>query len=120
MLSVSRLKQLALGIAVYRSKNDDKLPDLTSPAAMRAEVYPFLTMGGLDIFVHPKTGEPFEVNVSLSKTVPPVFPGPSPIALAYEASADGNLTRAVAYTDGHVKRVEESEWPAIKAASNIP
>ena len=121
-LSGSRLKQLALGVILFAQKHDDTFPDMSSADAMRADVYPFLMSGGVELFVHPVTGETYAPNPSLSGKSRDSIPAEKigKIAMLYEASADGNLTRGVIYDDGHYHRIDESEWPALKAASEIP
>ena len=117
-LSDSRLKRLSLALITCAQKHGDTFPDTSSPEAFRAAVYPFLEGGGADLFVHPVTGEAFAVNPSLSKQKTADVPETS--AMLYEANADGNLTRGVVFALGNFKRVDEADWPQIKAASKIP
>jgi prepilin-type processing-associated H-X9-DG protein len=42
------------------------------------------------------------------------------MVVIYEDSPAPDGTRGVAFLDGHAKRINESDWPAIKKASKIP
>jgi prepilin-type processing-associated H-X9-DG protein len=71
------------------------------------------------VFVHPKTGEPYQPNPSLSGKQ---WQGPnaSDAAAVYEAKPAEDGTRAVLFGDGHVERVTEARWLELKKTSNIP
>lgn len=117
-ISDSRLKRLSLAIIDYAQKHNDTFPDMSSSDAFRAAVYPFLSSGGAELFVHPVTGEAYAVNASLSQTK--TADASETTALLFEARADGNLTRTVIFATGNFKRIDEADWPQLKAASKIP
>ena len=71
-----------------------------------------------EIFAHPITREIYRPNVNLSRRPFYLLTPRNQVVTFYEASPAPNGTRAVLYFDGHVKRERETDWPAIRAASD--
>jgi prepilin-type processing-associated H-X9-DG protein len=115
--SVSNLKQIGLGLAMCADDHDGKLPNMSDPQSMKKALTKYITSE--NVFVHPKTGKPYQPNPSMSgkewqetNTVDAV--------LVYEPDPAQDGTRAVLFGDGHVERVNETKWLGLKKTSNIP
>lgn len=133
--SVSNLKQVALGLVQYTQDWDDQLPPMRSAQSMaqiKADSQLPYEAGGLatvqrvlfpyiksvEIFVHPTTREIYRPNLNLSGRPLGFLEAGEKIVTFYEASPAADGTRAVLYLDGHVKRERETDWAAIRAASD--
>jgi len=116
--SVSNLKQLGLAMSQYMQDSDEKLPPMQSAAVTKKAIFPFVKSD--DVFQYPQTHEPYLPNTSLSGRSLASFNSPSDMVIYYEAVPAPDGTRGVAFLDGHVKRIPESEWPALKSASHVP
>ena len=115
--SVANLKQIGLGLAMCADDHNGKLPDMSDPQTMKKALTKYITSE--KVFVHPKTGKPYQPNPSMSgnewqrtNTVD--------AALVYEADPAQDGTRAVLFGDGHVERVTATRWLDLKKTSNIP
>jgi prepilin-type processing-associated H-X9-DG protein len=116
--SNSNLKQLALGALQYSQDFGEKFPPLRTAEEMKKALLPYVKNEAL--FIHPGTGEPYQPNPVLSEKRLASIAEPASMVLFYEMSAGDDGHRGVAYADGHVKRVSETEWPQIKKASRVP
>ena len=123
--SSNQLKQLILGIKQYEQDHDNTLPPMENPAVVKQAILPYVKNEG--IFVHPGTKEPYLPNATLSGRREDEALNPrgdvmnvAEMVAFYEASPSADGTRGVAFLDGHVKRITEAEWPALKQASKIP
>lgn len=117
-MSVSNLKQLDLGLLQYMQDNDEYLPSMKDVATVKKAIYPYLKSD--QIFLQPETKRPYQPNASLSKRSMASFNDPATMVVLYEDAPDAANTRAVAFLDGHVKRIPEAQWPALKRASHVP
>jgi len=115
--STSNLKQLALGLHQYAQDNDGILPPLDDAAALKKALLPYVKSESL--FASP-AGVAYEANGTLSLRKLAEIKNPAEIAIFYEASAEADGKRAVAYLDGHVKRVTDDEWKLIRQVSQVP
>jgi hypothetical protein len=118
-----RAKSLGLATKRYSLRSNDILPNMGNATAFKADLLPFLNedpIGGEEIFTQVDAPVPFEPNPSLSKKNEADVKDPRKIALVYQAEPSPNKTRAVVFGDGHFRRIDENEWPALKAASSIP
>lgn len=116
--SLSNLKQIGLAMVQYEQDNDEDLPPMRSAASTQKALFPFVRDSA--VFQQPRTHEPYLPNTSLSGRTLASFNSPSDMVTYYEAVPAPDGTRGVAFLDGHVKRIHESEWPALKAASHVP
>lgn len=116
--SVSNLKQLGLGLIQYVQDYDEVLPPMKSAAVVKTVLMPYIKSES--VFVQPKTNKPYLPNTSLSHRKIASFLNPSTMVTYYEADPQDDGKRAVLFLDGHVTRVEESEWQRLKAASHVP
>jgi prepilin-type processing-associated H-X9-DG protein len=116
--SISNLKQLALAVMQYAQDHNETFPPLQNVEEMKKALLPYVKNEAL--FVHPGTGEPYQPNPALAEKRMAAMAEPAATVLFYEMSAGDDGRRGVAYADGHVKRVSETEWPQIKKASRVP
>lgn len=116
--SVSNLKQLGLAVTMYEQDYDEKMPPMKSAAVTKQALLPYIKSD--DVFQRPQTHEPYLPNTSLSGRSLASFQNPVTMVIYYEATPAPDGTRDVVFLDGHVKRIPESEWPALKAASHVP
>ena len=115
--SLSRLRMLMVGIMQWSQENNEMLPAMQSSAALKKAIYPYIKDNAT--FSQPGTNQPYIPNVALSGKSLEKIASTSTIAAIYEAKPDISGYRAVAFADGHVKRVTESEWTKIKKVSKI-
>ena len=132
----SDLKQIGLAMLMYIQDYDEKLPPMRSVQRMAdiknefntgwsnakpSKVQPLLGpyLKSVEIFAHPTTREIYRPNINVSgRTLASLDTAPEQVITFYEASPAPDGTRAVLYLDGHVKRERETDWPAIRAASD--
>ena len=139
--SMSNLKQVALGLMQYVVDFDEVMPPMrpaaseqdvrqaipvspggslwivTKTTPVQALLYPYVK--SMDVFLHPRTRQPYVPNPSLSYKNLTSIERPAEIAAFYEATPGKDGRRAVAYVDGHVVRVTESEWQRIRRESKV-
>ena len=116
--SLNNLKQIGLGMIQYVQDYDEKLPPMKSAAVAKAAIYPYVKSDA--VFRQPRTHEPYLPNTSLSHRTLASFNDPSGMVTYYEASPAPDGKRAVLFLDGHVKRVDSTEWQRLKTASHVP
>jgi len=116
-VSVSNLKQIGLGLAMCADDHNGKLPDLSDPQSMKKALTNYIT--GEKVFVHPKTGKPYQPNPSFSGKE---WQGTNAVneVLVYEGEPAADGTRVVLFNDGHVTQVTEARWQELKKTSHIP
>ena len=120
--SVMNLKTISLAWSMYADDNDDKLPDLSNAQTMKEVLARYLDKDASKaerFFVHPKTGQPYQPNSSLSFKKRGGFRNPSQLAVIYEAEPSADRTRGVLFADCHVERVTETQWQELKKSSHI-
>jgi prepilin-type processing-associated H-X9-DG protein len=93
-------------------------PQLGNPAAFQETLQPWV--GPASVFINPITNRPYRANVALSGKALAGFPDRSAVVAFYEDSPGLDGTRGVAFLDGHVERVSESQWEALTKSSNLP
>ena len=115
--SVNNLHMIGLAMLMYTDDWNDTFPDLTDIQSLSNAVGGYVRGG--KFFVHPKTGQPYQPNSSLTYQKRPATNGP-PLAVVYEADPAQDGTRAVLFADAHVERVNAVRWQELKKISNIP
>jgi len=115
--SVGNLKQIGLGLAMCADDHSGKLPDMSDPQSLKKALAGYIT--DKNVFVHPKTGKPYQPNPSMSGKE---WAGTNTVdaALVYEADPAQDGTREVLFGDGRVDRANETRWLELKKSSNIP
>ena len=116
--SLRNLKQIGLGMMQYVQDYDEYLPPMKSAAAAQKAISSYVKNDS--VFQQPQTHEPYLPNTSLSGRSLRSFAEPATMVIYYEAVPAPDGTRGVVFLDGHAKRISESDWPALKAASHVP
>jgi hypothetical protein len=115
--SLMRLRQLAKALMLYAQDSDEQFPPLKDAATAKKALLAYVR--GEAVFVHPRTGEPYQPNPALSRQHLATIAEPWKTAAFYEARPAADGTRGVVFSDGHASRVTEAEWPEIKRASSL-
>ena len=117
--SASNLKKLGLALMMYLDDNQNKFPNLTNAESMKKALTYNLPSGSENVFVHPKSGKPYQPNPSLSGKS---AKGTNVVGevVIYEPDPSEDGTRAVLFGDAHVERVTEARWQDLKKSSQIP
>jgi len=116
--SEGNLKSLALGLMQYCQDYDEAMPPMTDAASAQRLLQPYVSSASL--WVDPRTGQAYGINPSLAGRTLGSIVSPAQTAAFYETSPRPNGVRAVAFADGHVDLVRETQWPQVKQASGIP
>lgn len=115
--SLNNLKQITAGLLLYAQDYDEVLPPIKDPASVKQLIQPYLK--NVADFTNPITHQLYQVNLILSAHKLKDIPDPAAMVLFYEDSPAPDNTRGVAFLDGHVKRIPETQWPALKRLSKI-
>ena len=118
-MSTSNLKQISLAWTMYADDWNDTFPNLSDAQSMKQVLAPYLG-GSEKPFLHPKTGQPYQPNSSLTYQKRKSPNASAYIVAVYEADPAQDGTRGVLFTDGHADRVNEPVWQKLKKTSNIP
>lgn len=134
----SDLRQIGLALAASAGDYDQEMPPMRSAQSM-AEIkqakgvnWPDPLLGTFqkaqqvllpyvkiaEIFAHPTTREIYRPNVNVSRRPFFLLEPTDQVVTFYEASPASDGRRAVLYLDGHVTRELETDWLAIRAASD--
>lgn len=116
--SLSNLKVMALGLAMYTQDNNDTIPALGNSGKLKALLNKYI--GDDSVFINPITKKAYKANTILSLHKMSQIHFKAPMVVFYEDAPAPDGTRGVAFLDGHAKRISESEWPRVKRASKIP
>ena len=101
----------------YAQDGDKTLPPMKDMAATRKALEPYGK--SKDVFTSPDTKEGYVANASLAGRKLADITGRDKVVAFYDTQPV-NDTRAVLFLDGHIERVAEAKWPALKKASQIP
>jgi len=133
-ISQSFLKQIALGIFMYAQDYDEKLPPMvaarsaehlmylpssktTSVPTVQNLLQPYLK--STEIFLQPATHRPYLPNYKVSRLPLSKIDDPSRTFLFYEDAPDADGKRNVAFADGHVEALTESQFQWQRKAQGI-
>jgi hypothetical protein len=111
--SVSNLKQVSLGILMYVQDYDEIYPPLRDAKQTKELVMPYIK--NEQVFLDPATKQPYGMNLDLSYRAQAEIERPAETVVLFETSPGPDGMRAVAFGDGHVKRIPESEWAPMEA-----
>ncbi len=117
-ISIGNLKQMAMGVLMYTQDWNETLPTLKNAAAVKKVIAPYLKKP--TVFVTPDTKKPYLPNPTISGKKFASIAKPAETVLFYEPAQMSDGTRAVAYVDGHVRRLTEANWLKLKASQKIP
>ncbi|HOF89593.1 MAG TPA: hypothetical protein PLZ36_16045 [Armatimonadota bacterium] len=116
--SVSRLRQVAIAIQMFVQDNQGKYPPMQDAAALKKAILPYL--GNEETLLNPATRDPYQPNPVLAGRKEAEVKNPTLMAVIWEAAPAADGTRGVGFADGHVSRIAEKDWPAVKAKSVLP
>ena len=116
--SLSNLKQISLAAMMYCQDYDETLPPTKSADRLRTVLAPYLKNN--EIWTSPVTGKRYAANPWLSGMSLASIESPADTVMLYEAVAYRDGARAVAFVDGHVKKLSASAWEAARARSHVP
>lgn len=116
--SLSNLKNLGLATLMYLQDNDGVYPPMKSVSKLKGILDPYIR--NRSIWTNPITKQPYKANPWLSGRKEARIASPTSVVVFYEATPAGDGTRGAVFADGHAKRMPESAWPKVKAASKIP
>ena len=116
-VSVSNLRQLGLGLIQYTQDHDEVLPPMQNASAAKAALFPYIKSDS--IFEQPPSHTFYRPNASVSRRKLASFDSPATMVVYFETTPQADGRRAVLFLDGHVKRLEDSEWQQAKAASHV-
>lgn len=114
---LQNLRQIGLALIAYAQDGDKTLPAMKDAETTRKALEPYCK--AKDAFTSPDTKELYVPNASLAGKKLADITGREKIVAFYD-SQPVNDTRAVVFLDGHVERVAETKWAALKKASQIP
>lgn len=106
-LSLSNVKQIALGMIMYSSDFDDHFPKADSTPRAKALVLPYVKSE--EVWKSPSGGG-YLYNTALSGVSQTAIEQPAETLLVWQEQPFPDGRRAVGFTDGHAKRVEGDEW----------
>lgn len=116
--SISNLKQISLAAMMYCQDYDETLPPTKSAERLRSVLAPYLKNN--EIWTSPVTGKVYAANPWLSGKSLASIESPAETVMLFEAAPYRDGARAVAYVDGHVKKLSASAWEAAMSLSHIP
>ena len=111
----SNMKQVALSIMIYSQDYDDLFPATASTADAQEVTYPYLKNVELWKTYNPAGGRVL-FNNKIAGASTNAIPLPAETVMLYEEKVWADGRRAVAFTDGHVKFIPDSEFVALMAS----
>jgi hypothetical protein len=116
--SARNLKQLGLGLQMYRQDYDEMFPPMPDAATLKPLIMPYLKNEA--VFVHPETKEPYQPNKTLSRRPESSIEKPAETVAMFEASPDAQGGRTTLFIDGHVKWLKEESFQEALKSSLLP
>ncbi|MHB9105929.1 MAG: DUF3352 domain-containing protein [Armatimonadota bacterium] len=116
--SMSNLRQLAMAAQMY-AMDREKLPVLKTAADMKEHLGDYLG-NSEQMFISPRTGEPYVPNPFVSGKSIGVFDNPTIMIVLYEKTAGSDGSRCAAFLDGHVEVIQAGQWETVRKRSKIP
>lgn len=114
--SLSNLKQLSTMVIMIAQDHNDQFPVMATPEDIKQVLADLPTQ----LFISPRSKEPYKVNPSISGKPYRDFPHPDDIIMLYEHTPNADGLRCAAYMDGHVEVLSAKAWEAAKKKSGIP
>lgn len=110
--ALSQVKQISIGVLLYSGDFDDVLPKTNSTSQTATAIAPYLKSDSLWKTKNP-AGSRILYNVALSGMSMVSIESPAETLMLWEENAWADGTRAVGYTDGHAKRLNEAQWQRL-------
>ncbi len=115
--SRNNLRKLSEALLTYVVENDCMFPDLGDMDAVAAALAPYLE--GDDVFIDPRTRQPYGGNPSLSDKCDVEFDHQLDFIVFYETTPGEDGGRNVAFLLGGVDHVSNERWQQLKKRSRI-
>jgi hypothetical protein len=115
--SRNNLRRLSDALLTYAFEHDCKFPDLGDRAAVSAALAPYLE--DQDVFLDPRTGEPYGANPSFSGKCNVDFDDQENFVLFYETTPGEDGGRNVAVLPSAVHHVSDDRWQKMKKVSGL-
>jgi hypothetical protein len=112
------LRTVAVALAMYAEDHGGALPPMDKPDAFRKALDDYVESA--DMLKDPETKEYYGINPSLSGKKVKQIENPSKTIVVYQAKPGKDGKRGVVFVDGTIRRLTETEWTELKAASKIP
>lgn len=112
-VTLSNLKQVALGTIMLGGDNNDYFPFVQSTPQLFQFIEPYTKNREILKTKNPMGGE-FRFNMSLAGASMTSIEQPSGTPMYYESEAWPDGKRCIAYTDGHVKVISAEEWQRVQ------
>lgn len=111
--TLSNIKQVALGIIMWQSDNDDYFPYVQGTPQLGNVIQPYIK--NMEVFksLNPK-GSALRFNMCLAGATVLDVQDPAGTPLIYEAEAWDDGRRCVGFVDGHAKVLTADEWNALQ------
>lgn len=116
--SENNLRNLAVALLMYCQDYEQAMPPALDLASAQQYLDPYTKNPAL--WVDPQTQQTYGSNPALAGKSMESIAGPDQIVVFYETVPRQQGFRAVAFLDGHVARVQESQWPRVRQLSGIP
>lgn len=116
------LRQLNLALLTYSQDFEERLPPLRDIKDARARLEPYLPASrhsGPDRWREPLYRRPYAVNAALNAQRMKSVSVPARVITFYETYPWANQYRVVGFLDGHVKTVQEKDWPRVALESGL-
>jgi hypothetical protein len=118
---------LLSGLKTYATTHGGRFPTFANAAEFKQILYPQY-IAQEDVFTRLGDKIPYSPNPALSGKLLTTFRAPDKVVVFYEAAAPltakrgeyAKPTRAVAYLDGRVRRLDAAEWEAVRAENRLP
>lgn len=114
----TNLKNANMALLMYIQDWDERFPPMKDVALIRMVLSPYVR--NMDTFFCPTSKQPYSPNPNLHRKslIDIHFPFETPSF--YELTIHPDGLRGVAYVDGHVKFVNQSQWQALKRRYQLP
>ena len=112
----SHMRQLSLAAMMFGQDHNDRFPDMSTPASIERDLMPYAH--SKNTFTCP-AGHVYYGNPAMSGKSMSQINSPATEVLFYESDNAHLEGSNVAYADGHIKWLRESQWEALKQSSGI-
>jgi hypothetical protein len=116
--ALSNLKQITLGMIMYQTDNDDLTPYVQDTKSAFAVTMPYIKNTDLFKSLNP-AGSRILLNMAIAGVSDAEIEAPADTILYYDPKPWPDGRRLVGFTDGHVKFVEEQEWPRYEKSLHL-
>jgi len=117
-LCLSNLRNVGVALTMYVQDYDGRFPPMRFAAETQKALYPYLR--NRDVFFCPVTKKPYQPNPNLHLKRFQEIAQPFETPAFYDPQPHPNGMRGVAFADGHVRAISESEWLSLQKRHRLP